>query len=496
MSNDVMLLLLKCVPLLFCFAFGACVGSLMNVLVYRLPLGMGVVTEPSHCPKCNTRLTWRENIPIFGWLLLGGKCRFCKAKISPEYPIVEFAVAAMFVLVWMLLYFIPDGYRVMGVNIGSLSPDWARSGWEQTWPLYAVVILLFSGLLASTIIDARTFTIPLQIPWACTLIGLFVHTVWAAVVYQQWPGGLYGHAPSAIWSISTPVNWAFPAGWLGVPADTDTSGVWWWIGCAIGGALGLGLSCLMLKFGWIRRSMEDYDQWADAELARQKEAAIKAEADPNLKEKLIPIDPATGQPADPTELWTLYPRARQEMVKELAFLAPIVLLAVAFGYVLFKLNIEQLASLTGEQAKAAAAQGLHGFRWANVTRPPAWLVVMSGSILGYLLVGGLLWFIRIAGTLGFGKEAMGMGDVHLMAAVGACLGWIDGTLAFFLSAPVALAGWVVGWVVARLGGSKKGTTLPFGPWLSIATVLVFVFKPLIEWGLSALVNAKPPINLP
>ncbi|MFT3685174.1 MAG: A24 family peptidase [Phycisphaerales bacterium] len=122
--------------------------------------------------------------------------------------------------------------------------------------------------------------------------------------------------------------------------------------------------------------------------------------------------------------------------------------------------------------------------------------MLAGTLLGYLIVGGILWAIRILGTLGFGKEAMGMGDVHLMAAVGACLGWIDGTLAFFVSAPVALIGWVVGWVIAKMGGSNKGTTLPFGPWLSIATVLVFVFKPVIEWGLTALMHANPPINLP
>jgi prepilin signal peptidase PulO-like enzyme (type II secretory pathway) len=55
---------------------------------------------------------------------------------------------------------------------------------------------------------------------------------------------------------------------------------------------------------------------------------------------------------------------------------------------------------------------------------------------------------------------------------------------------------VVGWAIAKMGGSSKGTTLPFGPWLSIATVLVFVFKPVIEWGLTLLTHANPPVNLP
>jgi leader peptidase (prepilin peptidase)/N-methyltransferase len=487
MSPDLQLFLIKLIPLAFVFCFGACIGSLMNVLIYRLPLGMGVVTQPSHCPKCNTRLTWRENIPILGWLLLGGKCRFCKSKISPQYPLIEFAVALMFVLLWLQLYWIPSGSTLFGFDATGFSPEWARSGWEMTWPLYAVVALLFSGLLASTIIDARTFTIPLQIPWACTLIGVVVHTAWAAFVMYHWKG-LSSYSPGSPtnpghpWAISVPLDWPFPSGLLGVPENVVTSGIWWWVGMAFGATAGLGLSCLMLKWGWIRRSMDDYEEWEKEELARQAAVAADpaAKQDPNR----VPIDPETGAPADPTQLWTLYPHARREMIKELAFLAAPVLMGVGLGALLFRLNYAP-PTMTGVLAGVAP---LHV--------PPFWVIVLAGSLLGYLIVGGVLWFIRIAGTLGFGKEAMGMGDVHLMAAVGACLGWIDGTLAFFLSAPVALCGWVVGWAIARFGGSKKGTTLPFGPWLSIATVLVFVLKPLIEWGLTALLHAKPPVNLP
>lgn len=486
MSPDTQLLLIRLVPILFVFCFGACIGSLMNVLVYRLPLGMGVVTESSHCPKCNTKLTWRENIPILGWLLLRGRCRFCKNKISPEYPIVEFAVASMFVLLWLQLYWIPGGQTLLGLPVDRLTPDWARSGgsdWTYTWPIFAVVALLFSGLLASTIIDARTFTIPLQIPWACTLIGMVIHPAWAAVV--AWRHGSLGTtAPGTVWSLSTPQAWPFPAGMLGVPDNVVTVGSWWWIGVAIGGMVGLGLSCLMLKLGWIRRSMDDYEEWEQEELARQAAVA----ADPTAKQdpNRVPIDPDTGLPADPTQLWTLYPRARQEMIKEMAFLAAPVLCAVALGALFFRMNYVEPTGM--------APGGLIGI--GPKSAPPLWLLVLAGSLLGYLIVGGVLWFIRIAGTLGFGKEAMGMGDVHLMAAVGACLGWIDGTLAFFLSAPVALIGWVVGYVVAKMGGSSKGTTLPFGPWLSIATVLVFVLKPVIEWGLTLLLKANPPVNLP
>src|ERR1043165_4861282 len=83
---------LKAIWLLFIFAYGACLGSLTNVVVYRLPRGESIVRPPSKCPKCGTKLSWKDNIPVLGWLALRGKCRYCKNPISPEYPIVEAAV--------------------------------------------------------------------------------------------------------------------------------------------------------------------------------------------------------------------------------------------------------------------------------------------------------------------------------------------------------------------------------------------------------------------
>jgi leader peptidase (prepilin peptidase) / N-methyltransferase len=82
--------------------FGACIGSFLNVVIYRLPLGQSIVSPPSQCPKCGYRLKWYDNVPIFGWLLLGGRCRTCKNPISIQYPIVELVTALLFVLVvWL-----------------------------------------------------------------------------------------------------------------------------------------------------------------------------------------------------------------------------------------------------------------------------------------------------------------------------------------------------------------------------------------------------------
>ena len=75
--------------IIFVFAIGACVGSFLNVVVWRLPRDESLVTPPSRCPKCGHRLAWFDNLPIVGWIFLRGKCRYCKQPISPRYPIVE-----------------------------------------------------------------------------------------------------------------------------------------------------------------------------------------------------------------------------------------------------------------------------------------------------------------------------------------------------------------------------------------------------------------------
>jgi leader peptidase (prepilin peptidase) / N-methyltransferase len=81
---------------------GACIGSFLNVVIYRLPLGQSIVSPPSRCPRCGSRLAWYDNLPIVGWLLLGGRCRKCRKRISIQYPIVELITGFLFVLVvWL-----------------------------------------------------------------------------------------------------------------------------------------------------------------------------------------------------------------------------------------------------------------------------------------------------------------------------------------------------------------------------------------------------------
>lgn len=87
---------------MYAAVIGACIGSFLNVVIYRLPLGKSIVSPPSACPRCGHRLKWYDNIPIFGWLMLAGKCRQCRMPVSIQYPLVELVTALLFVLVvWL-----------------------------------------------------------------------------------------------------------------------------------------------------------------------------------------------------------------------------------------------------------------------------------------------------------------------------------------------------------------------------------------------------------
>jgi leader peptidase (prepilin peptidase) / N-methyltransferase len=73
----------------FVFVFGTCIGSFLNVCIYRLPTGISVITPPSRCPWCDQRIRFYDNIPIISYLLLRGRCRHCAASFSPRYLLVE-----------------------------------------------------------------------------------------------------------------------------------------------------------------------------------------------------------------------------------------------------------------------------------------------------------------------------------------------------------------------------------------------------------------------
>lgn len=153
-----MLLLLEIVPYIVIFIFGITIGSFLNVCIYRIPLHQSIVMVSSHCMTCGRKLKWYDMVPVFSWLLLGGKCRSCKSKISLQYPVIESLNGILYVVICL----------VNGMDLFSL-----------------IYCLMTSALLTLSLIDWRTYEIPPGIN-----AFLFILGVTAAVLDR---GNLLSH---------------------------------------------------------------------------------------------------------------------------------------------------------------------------------------------------------------------------------------------------------------------------------------------------------------
>jgi leader peptidase (prepilin peptidase)/N-methyltransferase len=491
-----MTILPKATIALFIFAYGSCIGSLDNVLVYRLPRGLGVVRPASRCPTCQHRLSFRENIPVLGWLILRGRCRFCKQPISREYPIVEAFTGLLFLSLYLLFFALPEtsGFPLdFGTTL--FQPEWAVNGLASTWPELLVPCILFACLIAITLIDARTAQIPLVLVWAPALAAVVVYTLHAAWI-QIFHGNPTTIAAGGVWKLADGTRWhAAPGEVWSIPTPGLTN--WRLLGLALGGGAGLVLALVFLRLGLVRQSFADYDEWEQRALAEAETQRRAADGPPDPAEpeavvaattEAVAVESARDEPApvreqsaEDAELWIQYPHARREMFKEIAFLAGPVALAVVGMW---------LAPKIVEWTAGAPTVDMFTLTEIPALDIPLWLSVFGGALLGYLVGGGVVWGVRILGSLAFGKEALGLGDVHLVAAIGASIGWIDGVLGFFGAAFVGLA-WTL---AAAIFTGKIGRTLPYGPYIAIATLLVYIGKPGVEWFLSRLVSA--PVNLP
>ena len=82
----------------YSFIIGLCIGSFINVVVYRFPNNLSIIKPRSFCPNCKTKLTWRENVPLISWLIQRGRCKYCDTSISIRYPLIELITATLFVV--------------------------------------------------------------------------------------------------------------------------------------------------------------------------------------------------------------------------------------------------------------------------------------------------------------------------------------------------------------------------------------------------------------
>lgn len=156
------------------FVFGAVVGSFLNVCIYRMPLGLSVVTPPSACPHCGTHIRWYHNIPLVTWLMIGGKCRYCGAKVTARYFLVELLTAIAFLTIWLRFV------------------EWQPF---DMWLPFSYWILI-AGFIAATFIDFEHFIIPDEITLGGVVVGFVLSFACPQLMGEtvHWKGALFSLA--------------------------------------------------------------------------------------------------------------------------------------------------------------------------------------------------------------------------------------------------------------------------------------------------------------
>ena len=131
--------------LLLVLLFGILIGSFLNVCIYRIPRKEDIVYTPSHCMSCGNQVKWYDLVPVFSWLALGGKCRYCKTKLSKQYPLIELSNGAAYMGIFYILGFTKEA---------------------------VVTSILFSALLVVSMIDMKWKIIPNGINIFILVVGI------------------------------------------------------------------------------------------------------------------------------------------------------------------------------------------------------------------------------------------------------------------------------------------------------------------------------------
>src|SRR5512133_906294 len=166
---------------------GSCIGSFLNVVVWRLPRGKSLLWPPSACPKCGHRLGARDNIPVFGWILLGGKCRYCRAPVSVRYPVIEAITGLLFAVYYVAFFIYGMGPSVTMYDTYGGIEHMALRTLEVDWAIYGLLAFLVSVLLAASLVDAELYIIPIELPWVLAIVAVVTH---ALIADPRQPGAL------------------------------------------------------------------------------------------------------------------------------------------------------------------------------------------------------------------------------------------------------------------------------------------------------------------
>jgi len=463
---------------------GACVGSFLNVVIYRLPRGLSVAQPRwSFCPQCEQRIRPSDNIPLLGWLRLSGRCRDCDNPIPPVYPLIEGLTAILFVAVW-------DAAMVARV----VSPSTPTATMLQTWPLALSLLFLFSSLMAMAVMDLETYTVDIRLCNLAVAVGVACQMAWGFSEHRT-AGPLIKSLDEAL----PPV----------VVIAAVAAGLAW-----------LGWELILRWTGFFRESPQDESLQADGDSPVNPEPPLDAMGDAPSSPTALPDEVKRGKDGALYGILAIAAVAVALCVWVYAYPAWPSLMGITSGQVrgvvvLFVLMTALIAaSLTPREADAevvaeiesqrsaarsTAIRELAGFAPALIAAGAAvWWLNRQGRVaedwskagLPFLADGALAdpvslglhglasavlaaalgWVVRILGTLAFGKEAFGTGDIYILAAIGAAAGFWIAFIGFFLAAFLALAG------VAIMLFRRRAKAVPFGPWLALGSFLALYLR--------------------
>lgn len=341
------------------FIFGCMVGSFLNVCIHRMPLGLSIVSPPSHCPHCKYSIPWYLNVPLVTWLYLRGKCRNCGAPISARYFLVELLTGVLFLGCWLLY------------------------GHSSAW-VALIYALFMAGLMVATFIDFEHFIIPDEITIGGTVVGILLSVLVPA---------LHGERTA-------------------LAAFKDSA-----LGAAVGGGLIYAiLRAGKLLFGRQRVALEENTRIVFSETAV------------HLPDKDIPYEELFYRRSDVIALSAHTVELVDRCYKD----------------VQVRLGPERLE--IGQETMDPETIHYMETRCAEIVLP---------------------------------REAMGLGDVKFMAAIGAFLGWQ--AVLFSLMAS-SMIGAIVGVALIALRKQAWSSRLPYGPYIALAAALwVFGGRRLVLW---------------
>lgn len=239
-------------------ALGANLGSFLNVVVHRLPRGESVVTGGSRCPACGAAIRWHDNVPVCGWLMLGGRCRDCGGPISPRYPLVE-AAAAVLVGAVASVELLSGGHNLPGEIFAGRRPGMDGLLLDPEWSLVAACAVhcaVLVTLLAWALIDHDGHPVPWR--WAGITTALAVVAA-AALPGVQPVGAGFGSAVGL--PASTIASAAgIAAGWLGgqilggqILGGRAAAPMLILLGAALGWQAVVAVAVLAIAFAGLRR---------------------------------------------------------------------------------------------------------------------------------------------------------------------------------------------------------------------------------------------------